>query len=127
MACGSGSLQVQREGEAIVPWRQPRLRMPRRSGSGLKRVRSPPRLRGSESLDRGGEETATDTEMQERRSKQREDTRLRSKPAAQREVAGRTPPNKKRKVVEATTKEEEEDPNQLPPRGGDLELQQDFK
>lgn len=52
---------------------------------------------------------------------------MRSKPAAQREVAGRTPPNKKRKVVEATTKEEEEDPNQLPPRGGDLELQQDFK
>jgi hypothetical protein len=65
--------------ETFIPWRQPRLRMLRRSGSRLKRVRSPPRDRGLESSDRGGEETATDMEMYERRSKHRQDTRLRSR------------------------------------------------
>jgi hypothetical protein len=100
--------------------------MPRRSGSRLKRVRSPPRHRGSESSDHGGEETATDMEMSEWRSKHRQDTRVRSKVSKDRE-AGRTPPKKKRRLVEISTEGEEEDPNQLPPRGGDLELQQDFK
>ena len=65
------------EGEAFRVWRQPRLRMPKRSGSKQKRVRSPPHHRGSDSSDRGGEETATDMEMYERHSKQREDARLR--------------------------------------------------
>lgn len=65
-------------------------------------------------------------EMLERRSKHRQDTRLRSKVSKDRE-AGRTPPRRKRRVVEISTSEEEEDPNQLPPRGGDLQLQQDFK
>lgn len=64
-------------------------------------------------------------EMFERRSKHRQDTRLRSKISKDRE-AGRTPPKKKHMVAEIST-EEEEDPNQLLPRGGDLQLQQDFK
>ena len=114
------------EGEAFRAWRQPRLRMPRRSGSRQKRVRSPSRHRESDSSDRGGEETTTDMEMYERRSKHREDTRLRSKVTKDRE-ARRTPPKRKRRVAEIATDEEEDDPNQLPPCGDDLELQQDFK
>ena len=118
------SLQVR--GEASDPWRQPRLRMPRRSGSRLKRVRSPPRHRGSEISDRGREETATDVEMLEQRSKHRQGTRYASRVTKERE-AGRTPPKRKRRVVAISTEEEEEDPNQLSPRGDNLELQHDFK
>ena len=103
------------EGEAFRVWRQPRLRMPKRSGSKHKRVRSPPHHRGSDSSDRGGEETATDMEMYERRSKQREDARSRSKVTKDRE-AERSPPKRKRRVVVIATDEEEDDPNQLSPR-----------
>ena len=92
----------------------------------MKRVRSPPRHRGSEISDRGREETTTDVEMLEQRSKHRQGTRYASRVTKERE-AGRTPPKRKRRVVAISTEEEEEDPNQLSPRGDNLELQHDFK
>lgn len=106
-------------GEAFVSWRQPRVRMPRRTGSRLKRVRSPPKRRGSPTSDRDAEYTATDEEMAERRSKHREDTRYAHR-------AREEAPKKKRRVVEVTSGEEEEEHLQSP-RGDDFEFQQDFR
>ena len=93
------------------------MRMPRRSGSKMKRMRSPTRHRGSES---GGEETATDEEMRERRTKQRHDTRYEARGAKER-AAGRTPPKRRRRVVDISSDEEEEE-QQLSPRGDDFDM-----
>lgn len=112
---------MQVRGEAFVSWRQPRLRMPRRSGSTAKRMRSPPRHRGSES---GGVDSATEDEVLERRTKQRHDPRYAARANKER-GAGRAPPKRKRRVVDLSSGSEEE--HQLEPRGDDSELQQDFR
>ena len=112
---------LQVRGEEFVPWRQPRLRMPRRSGSTAKRMQSPPRRRGSES---GGEHTETEDELRERRSKQRHDPRYAAGPSKER-GAGRAPPKRRRRVVDLSSGSEDEP--QLEQRGEDSELVADFR
>jgi hypothetical protein len=96
--------------------------MSRRSGSFAKGMRPPARRRVSES---GGEDTATEDEVRERRTKQRQDPRYAARANRER-GAGRAPAKKKRRVVELTSGSEE-DEAQLEPRGEDSELQQDFR
>ena len=110
---------LQVKGEFFVRWRQPRLRMPKRTGSRLKRVRSPPRHRGSPSSDPGASYTPTDEELAERRSKQRHDPRYANRARVEQ-------PKKKRKVVDLTSEEEEDDQLQSP-RGDDFELDEGFR
>ena len=112
---------MQVRGEAFVSWRQPRLRMPKRSGSSAKRMRSPPRHRGSES---GGEDTATEDEVLERCTKQRLDPRYAAR--ANKEKGGGRASKRKRRVVDLSSGSELEE-QQLEPRGNDSELLQDFR
>jgi hypothetical protein len=96
--------------------------MPRRSGSRLKRARSPPRHRVEDSSDRGGEDSATEDEERERRTKQRHDPRHAGR-SAKDKVSTRTPPRRKRRVVDLSSGEEEKTSE----RGEDDSLQQDFR
>ena len=111
-------------GEGFIPWRCPRLRMPRPAGSRLKRIRSPPRQRVEESLDRGGEDTPTDDETLERRTKQRHDPRYAGRTTKEK-APGRTPPRRKRRVVELSSAEDEEKEHSS--RGEDFDLQHDVR
>jgi hypothetical protein len=111
---------VQVRGEPFVAWRAPRLRMPKRSVSRPKRPRSPPRRRGEDSSERGGEETPTDDEVAVERR-----TKLRHDPAFDIRQPREKPLNrlqdKRRARVVAISSEEEEEP--LSPRGEEFDLQ----
>ena len=115
-------LCVQVRGEAFVPWRAPRRRMKPRSGSRLKRPRSPQRQRGEESSDRGAEETATEEEERERRTKQRHDPRFAARSAKEKGPA-RTPPKRKRRVVDLSSGEEEKTEE----RGEEFDLEAEIR
>ena len=117
-------LQLQVKGEAFVPWRAPRLRMPRRTGSRLKKARSPPRSVQEESPSRGGEETASDDATMERRTKQCHDPRYAAR-TRKVKAAACTPPKRKRMVVALSSGEEDENPHSSPEEDDDL--QHDFR
>lgn len=114
---------MQVRGEAFVPWRAARRRMPQRSGTRAKRPRSPPRHRVPNSSDREVEETDCDEEEVERRTKHRHDVRYVASPRKGKARA-RTPPKRKRRVV--TISSEEGEPSFSPQRDDD-ELEQDFR
>ena len=96
--------------------------MPRRASSRAKRPRSPPRRRVEDGADRAGEETATDDENVEQRTKLRHDP-LHAPRNSRDKAAARTPPKRRRRVVAISSGEEEEP---LSPRGEDDDLQHDF-
>jgi hypothetical protein len=75
-----------------------------------------------ESSDRGGEDTATEDEERERRTKQRHDHRIAGR-SGKEKVSTRTPPRRKRRVVDLSSGEEEKTSEQ----GEDEDLQQDFR
>lgn len=97
--------------------------MKAQSGSRPKRARSPPRHRVEDSSDRGAEETATEDEERERRTKQRHDPRNAGR-AAKEKGPARTPPRRKRRVVDLSPGEAEEKTEEL---GDEFDLQQDFR
>jgi hypothetical protein len=109
-------------GEEFHPWRAPCLRMPRHPPPRPKRPRSPTRRRGEESSERGAEETPTDDEVVERRTKMRHDPAYANRPS--RTQAGARMPSKRRGRVVAISSEEEEP---LSPRGEEFDIQQDFR
>lgn len=90
----------------------------------MKRPRSPPRHRGEESTDRGGEETATEDEVRERRSKQREDTRYAAH-GTKEKPSGRAPAKRRQRMIRISSGSEQEQP--MSPRGHDSDMHQDFR
>lgn len=112
-------------GEPFRAWRAPRLRMPKRPVPKPKRGRSPPRrVRGEDSEDRGGEETPTDDDMVERRTKLRHDPMYGMSKMTREKPLSRLQDKRRARMV-AISSEEEEEP--LSPRGEEFDLQQDFR
>lgn len=74
--------------------------------------------------DRGGEETATEDDALERRTKQRHDLRYAARTTKDK-AAARTSPSRKRRVVALSLGEKEEKDQSS--RGEDDDLQQDFR
>ena len=118
------SLQVR--GEPFGAWRAPRVRMPKRAAPKPRRPRSPPRRRGEDSSERFEEETPTDDEVVERRTKMRHDPLYANRVAREKPTA-RTPHKRRGRVVSISSEEEDEE-DHLDAQGGDeLDLQQKLR
>jgi hypothetical protein len=106
---------LQDRGEPFGAWRAPRCRMPKRPAPKPKRPRSPARRRGEDSSERGGEETPTDEDVVERRTKMRHDPVYGNRVA--REKPGARMPHKRRGRVVTISSEEEDEEEHLSAQG----------